>query len=75
MAAENTAAFLAELGNLLKVARDADSELAEIISEKILTTAPDEDCVRQALLSITALAELRARPSKDEANVESTVHA
>lgn len=65
---ENNAAFLAELGKSLASQENVDSDLAEIISRNVLTVAPAEDCVEQALALITTLAAKRANPPKDNAN-------
>ena len=61
---ETSAAFLAELGDALHTCEGVDAGLAEIVSQHLLTTAPAEDCVKQALMTIIALATNRASPPK-----------
>lgn len=60
------AAFLAELGKALTVRQGEDADLAKIVCQHVLTAAPAENCVEQALIAMTALAERRASPPKVE---------
>ena len=59
------AAFLAQLGHALKTREGVDAELAEIVVEHILTAAPAEDCVEQAMTAINELAAVRVTPPKE----------
>lgn len=68
---DNTpAVFLAELGQELKDRKgeNGDTELAGILAEHILTAAPAEDCVDQALTAIRSLAVSRKSPPKEDAD-------
>ena len=65
---ETSAAFLVQLGQALKARKGVDAELAEIVVEHILSAAPDEDCVEQAMTAINALAASRITPPKENAD-------
>lgn len=52
--------FLAELGRALSAREGVDPELASLVSQHLLTAAPEEDCVGQTLRAITELAAKRA---------------
>jgi hypothetical protein len=62
------AAFLAQLGEALKTCQGVDAGLAEIVAEHILTAAPAEDCLEQAMTAITTLAAARATHPKENAD-------
>jgi len=64
-AAESPAAFLDELRKSLNSNEAMDAELAKIVSQHILTAAPAEDCVEQAMMAITELAATRATSPKE----------
>lgn len=57
---ETPAVFLAQLGQALKTCQGVDAGLAEIVAEQILTAAPTEDCLEQAMTAIMTLAAARA---------------
>ncbi|MDX6497765.1 MAG: hypothetical protein QOG23_1025 [Blastocatellia bacterium] len=54
------AAFLSELGSTLKSSREVDPDLANLISQHILTAAPDKNCVEHVSKAMAALADARA---------------
>jgi hypothetical protein len=62
------ATLLAQLGQALKTCQDVDTSLAEIVAEHILTAAPAEDCLEQAMTAITALAAARATHPMENAD-------
>ena len=63
------AAFLTALGHALVAREGEDTELAKIVSEHILAATPAETCVEQAMAEIDKLAESRATPSGEDADV------
>ncbi|MCG7853206.1 MAG: hypothetical protein MIO92_11860 [Methanosarcinaceae archaeon] len=65
---EMSAAFLAQLGRALKTRKGVDAELAGIVVEHILTPAPAEDCVEQAMTAVNTLAAARATTPKENAD-------
>lgn len=65
---ETPAAFLAQLGKSLKGKEGVDVGLAEIVSSHLLTVAPTENCVAEALTAVIALAEQRVNPRKEDAD-------
>ena len=67
---ETPAAFLAELDQELttREGEDEDADLATIVAEHILTAAPAEDCVEQAMAAIKKLAASRANPPEEDAD-------
>ena len=62
---DTTAAFLAQLGQALKMRKAVDAKLAEIIVAHILTPAPAEDWLEQAMTAINTLAASRVTPPKE----------
>lgn len=65
---ESSAAFLAQLGNALMTSEGVDAELAGIVVEHILSAAPSENCVEQAMTAINTLAASRASPPEENAD-------
>lgn len=65
---ETPTAFLARLGTALKTREGVDADLAEVVSEHLLTVSPTKDCVEQALAAITRLASERTSPPKESAD-------
>ena len=65
---ETSDAFLTQLGQALKTREGVDAELAGIVVEHILTRAPAEDCVGQAMTAINKLAASRANPPEEHAD-------
>jgi hypothetical protein len=57
--------FLAELGRALKAREGLDPDLASLVSQHLLTSAPEEDCVGESLRAITSLAGKRAAPKEE----------
>jgi hypothetical protein len=66
---ETPVAFLARLSKALKAHEGMDADLAEVVVKNLLTASPTEDCVEQALATITLLASERSRLPKDIADV------
>ncbi len=62
---ETPTAFLTELAKSLKAREGEDVDLAKLVSQHILVTAPAKDCMEQALSAIKALAAQRANPTKE----------
>ena len=60
--------FLSKLGDALKAHEGVDIALANLVSQHLLTTAPNQDCVGQALAAITQLATDRASLPKEPAH-------
>lgn len=56
--------FLDHLGTMLKVREGVDADLADIVVQHILTPAPAEHCVDQAMTAIDSLAAARSGPAK-----------
>jgi hypothetical protein len=65
---ETPADFLARLGRALKAREGVDGDLAEVVSNHLLTASPPEDCVERALAAILALASERTSPPKEGAD-------
>ena len=57
---ETPADFLAQLAGALVKQKAADPQLAQIITEHLLTVEPADSCVAAAKAAITKLAESRA---------------
>lgn len=57
---ETPADFLAQLAGALVKQKGADQQLAQIITEHLLTVEPTDSCVVAAKTAITKLAENRA---------------
>lgn len=62
------AVFLAELGQALKMCQGVDADLAEIVTEHILTAAPADDSLEQAMTAIMRLAAARATLPNERAD-------
>ena len=59
-AVETPAEFLAQLAGALVKQKGADPQLAQIITEHLLTVEPADSCIVAAKTAITKLAESRA---------------
>ena len=58
---ETPAGFLDTVSEALKAREGVDVQLAEIVTEHILTASPGEDCLEEAMEAINVLARARVR--------------
>jgi hypothetical protein len=67
---ESSTDFLARLGTSLQESANVDVDLANILTELLLTAAPAKDAVTKAKSAIHKLALERADPPKSEVSYE-----
>ncbi|MBT2246924.1 hypothetical protein JQK15_25865 [Sphingobium sp. BHU LFT2] len=65
---ETPEAFLTGVSKALKASDDVDAELAEILSDHLLTVTPHANSIVNAKAAILALAAKRATPAQEQAD-------
>ena len=66
--ADTPEVFLATLSEALKASDDVDVDLADILSDHLLTVTPHANAVGNAKAAIVALAAKRATPVEEQAD-------
>lgn len=66
--AETTDDFLAGVSENLKSLAEVDADLAEVLSDHLLTATPDADAVANAKAAIVAIAVKRAAPTEEQSD-------
>lgn len=72
---EMSGALLARLAQALEASEGVDAELAAIVVQHIVTSAPAEDCVERAMTAINKLATARVAPTKENVDGQPSLHS